>query len=84
LGYEITYDLLWALFKPNMVVYTTCFGTGMSRCVKYCFSEDRTMDNGMEYFHLEYHCANFDGKAFGETPIELAVLKFRGTRRIDS
>jgi hypothetical protein len=24
---EITYNLLWALFKPGTLVYTTCFGT---------------------------------------------------------
>ncbi len=83
-GYEITYDLLWALFKPNMVVYTTCFGTGKPRCVKYHFGEERTIDNGVEYFHLECHYVDFDGKAFGETPIELAILKFRGIKRIDS
>ncbi|CAL3963695.1 unnamed protein product [Diplocarpon coronariae] len=30
---EITYDLLWAFFKPNAVLYTTCVGTGKPRCV---------------------------------------------------
>ena len=83
-GYEITYDLLWALFKPNMVVYTTCFGTGKPRCVKYHLGEERKMDNGVEYFRLECHYVDFDGKAFGETSIELAIMKFRGTKRIDS
>lgn len=24
---EITYDLLWALFKPNTPICATCFGT---------------------------------------------------------
>ncbi len=38
----------------------------------------------MEYFHLECHYVDFDGKAFGETLIELAILKFRGIKRIDS
>ena len=83
-GHEITYDLLWALFKPNMVVYTTCYGTGKPRCVKYHLGEERKMDNGVEHFHLECHYVDFDGKAFGETSIELAILKFRGTKRIDS
>jgi len=83
-GHEITYDLLWALFKPNMVVYTTCYGTGKPRCVKYHFGEERTMDNNVEYFHLECHYVDFDGKASGETSIELAIMKFRGTKRISS
>jgi hypothetical protein len=32
---KITYDLLWALFKPNTPVYTTCFGTKKPRYVTY-------------------------------------------------
>ena len=78
---EITYDLLWALFKPNMVVYSTCLGTGKPRCVKYHFGEERTT-NGIEYFHLECCYVDFDGKVIGETPIEVAILKFRGTKKI--
>jgi hypothetical protein len=38
---EIIYDLLWAFFKPNIVVYTTCVGTGKLRYVKYNFGEER-------------------------------------------
>lgn len=38
---EIIYDLLWALLKPNAIVYTTCVGTGKPRCVKYNFGEER-------------------------------------------
>lgn len=83
-NHEITYDLLWALFKPNTVVYTTCFGTGKPRCVKYDFGEERTTNNGVEYFHLECRYVDFDGKVFGEASIELAILKFRGTKRINS
>ncbi|KAI9726527.1 MAG: hypothetical protein M1835_003773, partial [Candelina submexicana] len=83
-NHEITYDLLWALFKPNTVVYTTCFGTGKPRCVRYDFGEERTTSNGVEYFHLECRYVDFDGKVFGETSIELAIVKFRGTKRINS
>lgn len=82
--HEITYEMLWALFKPNMVVYTTCFGTGKPRCVKYQRGEERTTDNKVEYFHLECCYMDFDGKVFGETSIELVIMKFRGTRRISS
>lgn len=37
---EITYDMLWALFKPNAEVYTTCRGTDASRCVLYNHCEE--------------------------------------------
>lgn len=81
---EITYDLLWALFKPNTVVYTTCFGTGKPRCVKYNSGEEKTTNNGVEYFHLECRYLDFDGKVFGETSVELVIPKFRGTRKVNS
>ena len=64
-----------------MVVYNTCLGTGKPRCVKYHFGEERTT-NGIEYFHLECRYVDFDGKVIGETPIEVAILKFRGTKKI--
>ncbi len=83
-NHEITYDLLWALFKLNMVLYTTCFGTGKPRCVKYQLGEERTTNNGVEYFHLECRYVDFDGKVFGESSTELAILKFRGIKRINS
>jgi hypothetical protein len=38
---EIIYDLIWAFFKPNMVLYTIYVGIGKPRCVKYDFSEER-------------------------------------------
>ena len=82
--YEITYDLLWALFKPNTVVHTTYLGTGKPRCVNYNSGEERTIDNGVEYFYLECRYIDFDSKVFGETSIELTILKFRRTKRINS
>ena len=41
-------------------------------------------NNGLEYFHLECGYIDFDGKVFRETSIELAIWKFRGTKRISS
>jgi hypothetical protein len=80
---EITYDLLWALFKPNSEVYTTCPGTGEPRCVKFNHGEEKTRQSGAKYFHLDCRYFDFDGKVFGEAALELAIEKFRGTKRID-
>ncbi|PMD60368.1 uncharacterized protein K444DRAFT_642994 [Hyaloscypha bicolor E] len=81
---EITYDLLWAFFKPNAVIYTTCVGTGKPRCVKYDFSEERKQIDGVEYFYIGYYYLDSDGKVFGEVLTALGIEKFRGTRRINS
>jgi hypothetical protein len=44
---KITYDLLWALFKPKMILYITCPGTQKSRCIKYDFGEEKKLSNGI-------------------------------------
>ena len=81
---EIPYDLLWALFKPNTFAYTTCPGTKKPRCIKYDFGEEKTTSDGMEYFHIRGRYVDFDGKLFGEVPIQTGILKFRGSKPINS
>ena len=79
---QITYDLLWALFKPNTLVYTKCFGTGQPRCVKYEFGEEKTANEGIKYFHVKARYLDFDGKVFRETLSEYTIKKFRGAKQI--
>jgi hypothetical protein len=81
---EITYDLLWALFKPNTFTYTTCPGTKKPRCIKYDFGEERTTSDGVVYFHIKGRYVDFNGKVFGEVPIDTGILKFRGSKPINS
>jgi hypothetical protein len=38
---EIIYDLLWAFFKLNIVVYTTYISISKLRYIKYNFSKER-------------------------------------------
>ena len=80
---EITYDLLWALFKPNELVFTTCHGTHKPRCVKFDFGEEKTTNSGSRYWNIEGRYLDYDGKEFGSVPIELRIPKFRGTKRIN-
>ena len=83
-GNEITYDLLWALFKPNSLVYTTCFGTSKPRCVKYDSAEEKASITGTKYYSLGCRYLDFNGEVFGEVSIELKIMKFRGTKRINT
>lgn len=62
---QITYDPLWALFKPGSHVYTTCFSTGEPRCVLFDAGEDTTQDD-LEFFKLECRFLDYDGVKFGE------------------
>ncbi|CAG8981848.1 hypothetical protein HYALB_00014000 [Hymenoscyphus albidus] len=81
---EITYDLLWVLFKPNTLVYTTCEGTKKPRCIRYESGEAETTPNGLEYFHIKGNYVEFDGKVLGKVPVQTAILSFRGSKSIST
>ena len=81
---EITYNLLLVLFKPNSMVYSTCFGTEKPRCVIYDDGEEGETSNGLKYYKMECQYLDYDGYMFGESPIHLAVVKFRGRKRIST
>ncbi|KAJ5115522.1 hypothetical protein NUU61_001281 [Penicillium alfredii] len=78
---HITYDLLWALFKPGSHVFATCFGTGEQRCVVFDAGQEMTQDN-ITFFNLECRFLDYDGVRFGEAGIFLRILKFRGSKPI--
>lgn len=80
---HITYDLLWALFKPGSYVYAKCFGTGEPRCVVFDAGEETTEDE-VTYYKLECRYLDYDGQKFGEAGIFLGVAKFRGSKPIET
>ena len=81
---EITYDLLWALFKPNSDIYTTCAGTEEPMCVRCNHGDEKVFQvNGTQYFSLEARQLDYDGKVFGEATVKIAIEKFRGAKKID-
>jgi len=80
---KITFNLLWALFKPNAAVYDKCLGTNRPRCIKYSFGQQKLMKLGVEYFHIEGRF-NFDGAQLGEATTALEIYKFPRTKLISS
>ena len=78
---HITYDLLWALFKPGSHVFATCFGTGEPRCVVFDAGQEMTQDD-ITFFNLECRFLDYDGVRFGEAGVFLRILKFRGSKPI--
>jgi hypothetical protein len=81
---EITFDLLWAIFKPNTAVYSKCPGTDKARCIKYSFGDRRFTKLGKEYFHIEGSYLDFDGLQLGEATTALGIYSFHGVKRINS
>ena len=78
---HITYDLLWALFRPACHIYTTCIGTKEPRCVIFDAGEEITQ-NDETWFNLECRFLDYDVVKFGEAGIFLRVPKFRGSKPI--
>ncbi|EED11527.1 conserved hypothetical protein [Talaromyces stipitatus ATCC 10500] len=74
---EITYDLLWFLFKPNEIVYTTCDGTGKPRCLRFGIGEEKTTLFG-PIFNLDCQYLDSDGEKVGFASIDLNIPKFAG------
>lgn len=56
---EIIYNLLWALFKPGTLVYTTCFGTKKPRCVICDSGEEKTAKFRIKYYNIECRYRGF-------------------------
>jgi hypothetical protein len=81
---DITYDLLWAFFKPNALVYTTCSGTHKPRYVRYNFGEEKNTTTGAKYWSLDCSYLDFNGEDLGLFPIELRIAKFRGAKHINA
>lgn len=80
---KITYDLLWALFRPNMEIYTTVLDAEKPACCRYNSGKERTTNTGIAYFHAECRLLDFNGHVFGEVSSALGIGKFQEAKRVD-
>lgn len=82
---NITFDLLWALFTPNDIAITSCYGSwDEPRCFKVDFAmKYSTMTRG-EWYCVEGKYMEYDGKGFGFGDFEVDVDAFKGPRKITS
>ena len=82
---NITFDLIWALFKPNELVVTSCYGEWSE---PRCFTVEHTNKNASltrgEYWTLEGKYLEYDGKTFGFGEVSADLKSFKGPRRISS
>lgn len=82
---NITFDLLWALYKPNEIAVTSCYGTwDEPRCFKVDYATKfQSMQRG-EWYCIEGKYLEYDGKNFGYGDFEVDVEGFKGPRKITS
>lgn len=79
---EISYDLLWALFCPNIYIYSRHELTEQDR-VLYCRTmEYETRSDGSPYVSLTCDIISRDSSSFGVSREDLSINYFKGTKKI--
>ncbi|KAH8681750.1 P-loop containing nucleoside triphosphate hydrolase protein [Xylariales sp. PMI_506] len=81
----ITFDLLWALWKPNTLAYSNVYGSAdESRVFKVEIAEKHSSILKGDFYYIEGKYFEFDGKQFGYAGVSEEVSDFRGARKITS
>ncbi|KAI8959885.1 hypothetical protein F5Y11DRAFT_285538 [Daldinia sp. FL1419] len=81
----ITFDLLWALWKPNTLAYSTMYGSvDEPRVFKVEVAEKHYSIMRGEFYYVEGKYFEYDGKQFGYGSTSEELNEFRGARRITS
>jgi hypothetical protein len=82
---EITFDLLWALFKPNSIAFTSTYGqANIPRCFKVDYAMKLNSFMKGEWYSIEGRYVEYDGKNFGLGEFDSSVDAFKGPRKITS
>lgn len=82
----ITYDLVWALFKPNTIAFTPTYtNKDDPRCFKVDFSyEYESWMTGLKSLVVDGKYLEYDGKAFGLGDHQVMIQAFKGHKKITS
>lgn len=81
----ITFDLLWALFKPNTIAYTPTYSANdepRAFKIEYATKESSFMKG--QWYCIEGRYLEYDGKSFGMGTMATDVEAFKGPRKISS
>lgn len=80
---EMTFDLLWTLFPPNTMIYTSCVYSEEPKCLIFDYGEEKILKNG-KFYVLQCRYLDFNGKLLGEVISNLLIPEFRGAKAITS
>lgn len=81
----ITFDLLWALYKPNTIAYCSTYGdSDQPRAFKIDFATKESHFMKGTWYSIEGKYLEYDGKAFGMGAMHTDVSSFQGARKISS
>ncbi|KAI3395133.1 hypothetical protein diail_1748 [Diaporthe ilicicola] len=81
----ITFDLLWALWKPGTLAYTTTYGShDEPRVFKVDTAEKHFHISKGEFYYVDGKYFEYDGKQFGYGRMMEEIGEFRGAKKITS
>ncbi|EXJ70497.1 uncharacterized protein A1O5_06566 [Cladophialophora psammophila CBS 110553] len=81
----ITFDLLWALYKPNAIVYSSTYGDqDEPRAFKIDFTTKESHFMRGSWYIIEGRYLEYDGKNFGMGTTHSEISSFQGVRKITS
>ncbi|KAJ9608834.1 hypothetical protein H2200_006605 [Cladophialophora chaetospira] len=81
----ITFDLLWALYKPNSIAYSATYGDQeQPRAFKIDFATKETHFMRGQWYTVEGRYLEYDGKTFGMGTTHSEISSFQGVRKITS
>jgi hypothetical protein len=82
----ITYDLVWALFKPNTIAFTpTYHNKDDPRCFKVDTAyEYESWMTGIKSWYVDGRYLEYDGKSFGLGDHQISIQAFKGHKKITS
>ncbi|KAF3393113.1 hypothetical protein DPV78_009829 [Talaromyces pinophilus] len=84
-GRYISYDLLWAFFKPESLLYCSCPATDLPRCIRYIegYTQRPNYHEDKEFFKIRASFLNFDGGSVREILKTYEIEKFNGRKRLE-
>jgi hypothetical protein len=81
----ITFDLLWALYKPNSIAYSATYGDQEEpRAFKIDFATKESHFMRGQWYTVEGRYLEYDGKTFGMGTTHSEISSFQGVRKIAS
>ena len=81
----ITFDLLWALYKPNSIAYSATYGDQeQPRAYKIDFATKESHFMRGQWYTVEGRYLEYDGKTFGMGTTHSEISSFQGVRKITS
>lgn len=81
----ITYDLLWALWKPNTLAFMNAYGDESNpRVFKVDIATRHVSMATGDYYYVDGTYFDWNGKKFGQGALTEQIYAWRGTRKITS